>query len=560
MKIAVGSDHGGLAVKQMVVKELQRRGMDVEDYGCFSGDSVDYPDYAHMVARRVATGTAARGVLVCTTGIGMSIVANKYPGIRAALCLDVDMATRSRSHNDSNILVLAGALTPVDRLVPMLKAWLETPSPVEERHVRRVRKMQGACDAAAETCAVGMVDPELFTLMEHEVQRQQETLNFIASENHASAAVRQAQGSVLTNKYAEGYPGKRWYNGCRWVDAVEQLTIDRACRLFGAEHANVQPHCGSSANMAVYFSMLSPGDTILAMNLSHGGHLTHGSDVNFSGRLFHVVHYGVSPETERIDYDALARQARECRPRLIVAGASAYPRILDFERFSAIAKDVGARLLVDMAHIAGLVAAGVHPSPVPHADYVTSTTHKTLRGPRSGMILCRSAYAADIDKQVFPGLQGGPLMHTIASKAVCFHEALQPAFADYGRQVVANAAAMAETFQSAGLKLVSGGTDNHLMLINLDPFGVTGKDAAAALDAAGIVVNKNTIPFDKRSPFVTSGIRIGTPAITTRGMKEAQARTVAQWIADLVRNPTDTGRIKATQAQVMKLASAFPAP
>ncbi|OGV67277.1 MAG: serine hydroxymethyltransferase [Lentisphaerae bacterium RIFOXYA12_FULL_48_11] len=403
-------------------------------------------------------------------------------------------------------------------------------------------------------------DPEIWRAIRSEISRQSLTINLIASENYASRAVMESQGSVMTNKYAEGYPGKRWYSGCDFVDVAERLAIDRAKQLFGAEHANVQPHCGSSANMAVYFSVLKPGDTILAMSLAHGGHLTHGSPVNFSGRLFNIVSYGVNQHTEMIDYDDVARLARESKPKLIVVGASAYPRILDFARFRQIADDVGAMLMVDMAHIAGLVAAGTHPNPVPHAEFVTSTTHKTLRGPRSGLVLCREKFAADIDKTVFPGLQGGPLMHTIASKAVCFHEAMRPEFKQYGQQIVKNAKVMADIFLKAEMRLVSGGTENHLMLMDVTHIGLTGKEAAAALDRAGIIVNKNAIPFDKNSPFITSGIRIGTPSVTTRGMKENEMVAIAEMIVSVLRNIKDDVLIVKTREKAAELASRFSVP
>jgi len=372
--------------------------------------------------------------------------------------------------------------------------------------------------------------------------------------------VREASGSVLTNKYAEGYPGKRWYSGCIPVDTAESLAIERAKKLFGAEHANVQPHCGSSANMAVYFSVLNPGDTILSMSLDQGGHLTHGSPVNFSGRLFSIVPYCVSPATEALDYDAIEKLAVEKKPKLIVAGASAYPRILDFPRFRAIADACGAMLMVDMAHIAGLVAGGVHPSPVPYAEFVTTTTHKTLRGPRGGLILCREAFAKAIDKTVFPGLQGGPLENIVAAKAVCFGEALKPAFKDYARQIVANSQALAATLTGRGFHLVSGGTDNHLMLVNVALSGLTGKDAAAALDAAGIICNKNTIPFDKNSPFVTSGIRIGTASVTTRGMKEPEMRKIGTWIADILGDLKNTDLQAKVRSEVARLTASFLVP
>ena len=364
----------------------------------------------------------------------------------------------------------------------------------------------------------------------------------------------------MTNKYAEGYPSKRWYNGCKFVDDVESLAIKRACELFGADHANVQPHCGSAANMAVYFSVLEPGDTILAMSLAQGGHLTHGSPVNFSGKLFNIESYGVNRETETIDYDELQQIASNCKPKLIVAGASAYPRILDFPRFRAIADSVGAILMVDMAHIAGLVATGVHPSPVPYAEFVTTTTHKTLRGPRSGLILCKEEFAATLDKTVFPGLQGGPQMHTTAAKSVCFLEAMQPGFTQYTQQIVANAKACAASLEGHGFRIVSGGTDNHLMLVDVASSGMTGKVAAAALDAAGIVVNKNTIPFDTKSPFVTSGIRIGTPSVTTRGMREPEMEKIAAWIATVLNDVENENLQSVVREEICKFTEEYPVP
>jgi glycine hydroxymethyltransferase len=560
MKIIIGADHGGFVLKEQVKRWLETHGVTVDDAGCYSRDACDYPDIARVVASRINAGFAEQGILVCTTGIGMSIAANKFPRIRAALCLDPSMASTARVHNNANVLVLGGKQITAEELPAIMEAWFSVPpgTTQEKRHVRRIGKFTAAAYAESELDAVQTTDPEIYEALVAEIRRQDETINLIASENYASPAVREAQGSSMTNKYAEGYPGKRYYNGCEFVDVAERLAIERAARLFNAEHVNVQPHCGSSANMAVYFAALKPGDTILAMSLAHGGHLTHGHSVNFSGRLFKIVSYGVRRATERIDMEEVERLAREHRPGMIVVGASAYPRLLDFEMFRRIADDCGARLMVDMAHIAGLVAAGAHPSPVPVADFVTTTTHKTLRGPRSGMVLCKQAFAADLDKQVFPGLQGGPLMHTIASKAVCFLEALQPSFRTYGRQIVRNAAAMADALTRAGFRLVSGGTDNHLMLVDLSPVGLTGKDAAAALDRAGIIVNKNAIPFDTRSPVLTSGIRIGTPAMTTRGMQEEQATQIGNLIAKVLRAPTDDTVQKEVRGAVKELTTQHP--
>jgi len=401
-------------------------------------------------------------------------------------------------------------------------------------------------------------DPEIAQAIRHETERQEYNLEFIASENFVSEQVLEAQGSVLTNKYAEGYPGKRYYGGCEFVDVAEQLAIDRARELFGAEHANVQPHSGSQANMAVYFSVCQPGDTVLGMNLAHGGHLTHGSPVNFSGKLFNIVPYGVKKETGTIDYEEVERLALEHRPKLIVVGASAYPRTIDFAAFRAIADKVGAMVMVDMAHIAGLVAAGVHPSPVPHAEFVTTTTHKTLRGPRGGMILCREEFAKKLNSNIFPGIQGGPLMHVIAAKAVAFREALAPEFKAYATQVVKNAQALAAGLTGRGFNLVSGGTDNHLMLLDFTGTEITGKVAEETLEKAGITVNKNAVPFDTRSPFVTSGIRIGTPATTTRGLKEAEMEVIAGWVARALANIGSESELLAIRSEVGELCRKFP--
>lgn len=403
-------------------------------------------------------------------------------------------------------------------------------------------------------------DPAVWEAIQGERRRQQEGLEMIASENYTSAAVLAAQGSVLTNKYAEGYPGRRYYGGCEFVDQAERLAIERAKQLFGAAFANVQPHSGTQANMGVYFACLQPGDAILAMDLAHGGHLTHGMRLNFSGKWYRVVGYTVHPETERIDFDQVARLAREHRPKLIVAGASAYPRQIDFARFAEIAREVGALLMVDMAHIAGLVAARLHPDPVPVADFVTSTTHKTLRGPRSGFILCKEEWGQKINQAVFPGIQGGPLMHVIAAKAVAFGEAMRPEFRQYARQIIANAQTLAEELLRAGFRLVSGGTDNHLILLDVTPRGLTGKVAEKALEQAGITVNKNLIPFDKRPPLDPSGLRIGTPAITTRGMKESEMRQIARWIDEVLSDPDNEAVLTRVREQVRQLCRQFPAP
>lgn len=401
-------------------------------------------------------------------------------------------------------------------------------------------------------------DPQVAAAIGEELGRQRHKIELIASENFVSPAVMEAMGTVLTNKYAEGYPGHRYYGGCEFVDKVEELARERACELFGAEHANVQPHCGANANLAAFFAFVQPGDTVMGMNLSEGGHLSHGSPVNISGKYFHIVPYGVDPETERIDYDKLEKIAEECQPKMIIGGASAYPRIIDFERMAAIAHKVGAVLMIDMAHIAGLVAAGLHPSPIPYADVVTTTTHKTLRGPRGGMILCPEKYAKQIDKAVFPGTQGGPLMHIIAAKAVALGEALKPEFKEYQKQIIKNAAAMADELTQQGLRLVSGGTDNHLVLVDTRSKNLTGKDAEHMLDAIGITCNKNTIPNDPASPFVTSGIRLGAPAATTRGFLEEDFREVAKIIGLVLSNPGKEEAQKEAAARVATLCEKHP--
>lgn len=560
MSIAIGSDHGGFDVKEAIRKSLSDAGLSVLDVGCPSRDAVDYPDMAEAVGIAITDRTADRGILICTTGIGMSIAANRFPAVRAALCGDVEFARIAREHNDANVLVLSGRRLSGTAAVEIVKAWMETPFSGADRHARRNRKNARVGNRVIETGTVRDEDPEVYAAIRAQVAQEDGMVNLIASENTVTRAVREAQGSVLTNKYAEGYPGKRWYGGCSPSDTVERLAIERAKLLFGADHANVQPHCGSAANMAVYFSVLQPGDTILSMSLDQGGHLTHGSPVNFSGKFYKIVPYTVDPATEVLDYDKIEALAMEHRPKMIVAGASAYPRILDFPRFRAIADRCGAMLLVDMAHIAGLVAGGAHPNPVPYAEFVSTTTHKTLRGPRSGMVLCRKEFAAALDKTVFPGLQGGPLEHTIAAKAVCFKEALSPAFHEYARQIVANAAALSGALKDRGFRIVSGGTENHLMLVDVAASGLTGKDASAALEIAGIIVNKNTIPFDKASPFVTSGIRIGTAAATTRGMCESEMVRIGGWIADTLSAIGDAALHARIRHEVLDLTARFPVP
>ncbi len=555
--IAIGADHGGFELKEALKQHLASRGVSVSDFGARSIESSDYPDYAQAVAMSVAQHKAEFGVLICTTGVGMSMSANKVPGVRAALVSDPETAARARQHNNANVLCLAGHSTGVNEAARIVDAFLSARFE-GGRHQRRIHKMETRIIPTDFT--LRSVDPEIFEVIEREKQRQQENIELIASENFTSPAVMEAQGSVLTNKYAEGYPRKRWYGGCENVDVAEQLAIDRAKKLFGAEHANVQPHSGSGANMAVYFAFLKPGDKMLTMDLSHGGHLTHGNKANFSGKFFEIVHYGVRKDDERIDYDQLAQMAREHKPRMITVGASAYARIIDFDRMGQIARENNAYLLADIAHIAGLVATGLHPSPVPHADFVTTTTHKTLRGPRGGLILCKEKYAKEIDSQAFPGIQGGPLMHVIAAKAVCLQEALQPSFKEYQGQIVRNSRALAEGMKRNGFRLVSGGTDNHLLLVDVGARGLTGKDCQAALDQAGITINKNTIPFETRSPFQAIGIRLGTPAVTTRGMKEAEMAAIGDMVSEVLFDIRNLDTVAKVRQRVRDLTASFPLP
>ena len=550
-RIAIGADHGAVDLKNAIVKHLTAAGHEVSDSGTQSHESVDYPDYANLVARKVSDGSYDFGFLCCTSGVGMCIAANRHRHVRAANVRSVEETVTTRQHNDANVLCLSGQFTDEATGIAMVDAFLATRFE-GGRHEARVCKSSGS--------RISETDPAIYAAITAEEQRQRNHIELIASENFASPAVMEAQGSLLTNKYAEGYPGRRWYGGCEHVDVVEQIAIDRAKELFGADHANVQPHSGSQANMAVYFSVLKPGDKIFTMDLAHGGHLTHGFKANFSGRFYDVTHYGVSPEDERIDYAELEKTARELKPVLITVGASAYSRIIDFERMGRLAKEIGAYLFVDMAHIAGLVAAGVHPSPVPHADFITSTTHKSLRGPRGGIILCKEEFAKKIDSQVFPGIQGGPLMHVIAAKAVCFGEALKPEFKEYSAQVVRNAQAIAARLTHHGFRICSGGTDNHVMLVDLRDKGLNGTDASLALDEAGITVNKNGIPFDTGSPMKPSGIRIGTPAVTTRGMKETEMEQIADAIHKVLSNIGNHAILTETQAWAAQLNQGFPLP
>ena len=559
MKIAIASDHGGVELKSALVNALADIA-EVEDLGPSDKTSCDYSDYAVKVAMKVSSAAADFGILICRSGIGMSMCANRFQNVRAALCATTEAATLTRQHNGANVLCLGADTVSVEYAVEIAKAFLATPVDEDERHARRRWKLERA-QRFSDASGLMRDDPEVFAAIEAQTIQEDTEINLIASENTSSRACREATGSVLMNKYAEGYPGKRWYSGCLPVDAAEELARKRACELFGADHANVQPHCGSAANMAVYFATIKPGDTILSMSLDQGGHLSHGSPVNFSGKIYNIVPYTVNPETETLDYDQIEKLAMEVKPKILLTGASAYPRTIDFKRIREICDKAGCIMLVDMAHIAGLVAGGAHPSPVPYADFVTTTTHKTLGGPRGGMVLCKEKWAKALDSAVFPGMQGGPLENIIAAKAVVFREWMLPEKKGYAQQVVKNCQVMCKTVQDRGYRIVSGGTDNHLFLVDVKRTkGITGKEAAAALDAAGIVVNKNTIPYDTESPFKTSGIRVGTASVTTRGMKEAEMIKIGTWIADVLDNIADTSVQERVKREAKELVAKFPVP
>ena len=558
-EIGIASDHGGFELKKQIAAFLAEIGFTPVDFGPFELDPADdYPDFGSPMAKAVSKGELASGILLCRSGVGMGIDANRFHNVRAVVAYSAKVAKASREHNVSNVLVIPADYLDFEAIKEIILTWVSTPFSNDRRHINRLEKLER--QSYDDIAAVRSADPEIAAWIDKEAERQNDGIELIASENFTSTAIRAAQGSVLTNKYAEGYPGRRYYGGCEFVDEVEKIAIKRACELFGAEAANVQPHAGSQANMAVYFALLNPGDTVLAMSLDHGGHLTHGSGVNFSGKLFNIVPYGVSPETETIDYDEVERLAMECKPRMILAGASAYPRVIDFARLRQIADKANAYLFVDMAHIAGLVAAGVHPSPVPYCDVVTTTTHKTLRGPRSGLILCKEKYIKAINSKVFPGLQGGPLMHVIAAKAICFKEAMTPEFKAYQQQLVKNAAVLAQALKDKGFRIVSGGTDNHLMLVDLRPKHATGKEVQIACDKARITLNKNMIPFDPEKPMITSGVRIGTPAVTTRGMKEAEMLRIADFIDRAVAAKDDDAALAKIAEEVRAFTKAFPLP
>jgi glycine hydroxymethyltransferase len=561
-KVVIGADHAGFELKEKIKIFLQEKGFEVEDKGTFSQDRVDYPDFARPVAEDVSSGKADLGILVCGTGIGMSIVSNKFPKVRSALVYNEYTARMAKAHTNANILVFSGRVISPEYAKVLLSTFFET-SFEGNRHQERIEKINDIEKEILDSFTsyfreLRRFDPEVFDAIVKEFEKQETMINLIASENLASLRVLLALFNPMNNKYAEGYPGKRYYGGCEFVDIVEELARERIKKLFSAEYANVQPHSGTQANQAVYLVCLEPGDKILSMDLASGGHLSHGARVNFSGKLYKPVFYTVDSKTHLIDMDMVRDIAKKERPKIIVAGASSYPRAIDFKAFSDIAKEIGAFFLADIAHPAGLVAAGVYPSPVPYADFVTFTTHKTLRGPRGAVILSRAEFSKKIDSAVFPGSQGGPFMHVIAAKAVCFKEAIQPEFKNYADQVVKNARVLAEEFAKRGYKVITGGTDSHIVLIDVSPKGVSGGDVERELYRAGIVLNKNVIPFDTRPPMNPSGIRIGTPSVTTRGMKEEEMKIIASLIDDAISSGFSEEVVLRVRNSVADLCRKFP--
>ena len=533
LKVAITSDHAGFSLKQEIRTNLEVLGVNVLDLGPDSSDPVDYPDFGKAMAQQIIDGQIDRGIALCGTGIGISISANRFKGVRAALCHDVETATQARLHNDANIIALGARHTNINNALDCINAFLNTDFE-GNRHAKRIAKIDNKFSLIQKNLD-NPDDKELSDALANELARQQNTVELIASENFTSTTTMAYQGSVLTNKYAEGYPGKRYYGGCEFVDVIEKLAIDRLKSLFSCKWANVQPNSGSQANQAVYLALLNPGDSILGMSLSAGGHLTHGAAPNQSGKYFKSITYGVRREDGIIDYDEVRELAKKNKPKLIIAGASAYSSKIDFKLFRKIADEVNAYLLVDMAHYSGLIASGCYPDPLPYADVCTSTTHKTLRGPRGGVIVSNNEeLGKKIDKAVFPGMQGGPLMHVIAAKASAFKEANTLAFRNYSQQTVKNAKALCEFLIRNDFNIVSGGTDCHMVLVNLEGKKVTGKEAEESLDRGGITCNKNAVPFDKQSPFITSGIRVGTAAGTTRGFKEPQFEFIAECISNII--------------------------
>ncbi|HCP06324.1 MAG TPA: glycine hydroxymethyltransferase [Verrucomicrobiales bacterium] len=558
MAIGLAGDASGKILKSEAAEVLREE-------GCLTvmlaaGGTEEFPEIAKVAAMAIASGRLQGAVLVGRSGIGLCMAANRFPSVRAVVAHSPEAARLAREQYNANVLCLGADDLGASDARASVQAWISASFHGARRElaVSQLADLGGGRGGDPVGQDLARTDERVAKAIRLEHRRQSENIELIASENFTSPAVMQAQGSCLTNKYAEGYPGRRWYGGCEFVDDVEQAAIDRAKELFGAEHANVQPHSGAQANTAVYFAFLKHGDKILTMDLAHGGHLTHGHPKNFSGMFYTVKHYGVDPKTERVDYDLLEKAAIEFQPKMITVGASAYSRLLDYARMREIADKVGALLFADMAHVSGLVAGGVHPNPVPHADFVTTTTHKGLRGPRGGIILCKAKYAKEIDSMVFPGVQGGPLMHVIAGKAICFLEALKPEFKEYQAQVVRNARALAEGLKRHGYRIVSGGTDNHLLLVDLRPMGMDGKVAQEALDAAGITANKNSIPFDTASPMRPSGIRLGTPAMTTRGMKESEMFDIANLIHEALQMRNDPAALERVREEVRRLTADFP--
>ncbi len=551
LKIAITSDHAGFELKQKIRYNLENLGVGVLDLGPNNSEPVDYPDFGKAIAEEIIKGYADRGIALCGSGIGISISANRFKGVRAALCHNVETATQARMHNDANIIAIGARNTKLEDAIDCVKAFLNTDFE-GDRHIKRVAKLD---EKNTNISDFGSEDLELSNALARELDRQQNTVELIASENFTSRSIMKYQGSVLTNKYAEGYPGKRYYGGCEFVDVIEKLAIERLKSLFKCSWANVQPNSGSQANQAVYLALLSPGDCILGMSLSAGGHLTHGAAPNQSGKYFHAITYGVRKEDGIIDYEEVRALAKKNKPKMIIAGASAYSAKIDFKMFRQIADEVGAYLLVDMAHYSGLIAAGCYPDPLIYADVCTSTTHKTLRGPRGGIILSnREDIGKKIDKAVFPGMQGGPLMHVIAAKAAAFKEANTIEFKNYSLETIKNAKALCKRLVENGFDIVSGGTDCHMVLINLASKNVTGKEAEESLDRAGITCNKNSVPFDKQSPFVTSGIRVGTAAGTTRGFGQRQFEFIADCINNIIQvlSSKDSKLISETEKAVLK--------
>ncbi len=571
-KVVLGADHAGYELKEKIKEYIISKGIDVEDKGAYSPDgSVDYPDFALQVAKSVSEKRADLGILVCGTGIGMSIVANKFPGVRAALVFNEYVGRMAKAHTNANLLVFPGRVLKFEYVRHIIDSFFETEFE-GGRHLRRLEKineierlnMRKSSESFEKDGFIKLFsqlrdfDPDVFGAILNEIKKQENTINLVASENMASELVLLTLFNPMNNKYAEGYPSKRYYGGCEFVDVVEEIARERVKLLFGAEHANVQPHSGTQANQAVYLAMLNPGDKVLSLELSSGGHLSHGAKVNFSGKIYNPVFYTVNKETHLIDMDMVRDIALRERPKIIIAGASSYPRAIDFKSFAEIAHEVGAFLLGDIAHPAGLVAAGLFPSPVGYADFVTFTTHKTLRGPRGAVVLSKSEYAKKIDSAVFPGSQGGPFMHVIAAKAVCFKEAMQPEFRNYASQMIKNAKAMADEFLKLGYNVVTGGTDSHIVLVDLSSRKIPGGDAESALYRAGIIVNKNVIPFDPRPPFNPSGIRIGTPSITSRGMKEDDVRGIVHLVDAVISSNLNDEVISRVRAEVQELCSRFP--